>query len=135
MTRRIGRRRTKAEIETARKRALAARKRHLLITHHMTLEQYESLKAFQGGACLLCARAKGITKALAVEHDHAKARRECAHDPDKQSCENCWRGLACGMCNKILGFFRDDPGMAIRFYSWLTDPPAQLWRKNRESIS
>lgn len=135
MPRRIGRRRSKAEIDAARKRALAARKRHLLTVHHMTLEQYESLKDFQGGVCLLCRRAKGIAKALSVEHDHAKARLICSHDPDKESCEQCWRGLACGMCNKILGFFRDDPLMALRFYSWLTDPPAQVWRKNYDGTA
>ena len=132
MPRRIGRRRTKAELAAAKKRALAARKRHLWIKHRMTLEQYESLKAFQGGVCPLCLRAKGISKNLAVEHDHAKARLLCEH-PDIESCIECWRGLACGMCNKILGFFRDDPAMALRFYSYLTDPPAQLWRLLNET--
>lgn len=124
-------RRTPAEMATARKRAETSRKRRLMDIHHMTIEQYDSLKASQGGVCGICQKAKGIYKNLAVEHDHEKARRECSHDPDKQSCENCWRGLACGMCNKILGFTRDDPNMFLRFYSWLTDPPAQVWRHHQ----
>ena len=130
MARKIGRRRTQLEIQQARARALSQRKARLKKIHRMTLEQYESLKAFQGGVCPLCLRAKGISKALAVEHDHKKARELCKDiHPENESCENCWRGLACGKCNGILGFFRDDPDMALRFYSYLFDPPAQLWRE------
>ena len=130
MARRIGRRRTKLEIQRARARALSQRKARLKKIHRMTLEQYESLKAFQGGVCPLCQRAKGISKALAVEHDHKIARELCEH-PENESCIECWRGLACGRCNSILGFFRDDPVMALRFWSYINDPPAQLWRKTQ----
>jgi hypothetical protein len=126
-------RRTKLQIQQARARALANRKARLKKIHRMTLEQYESLKAFQGGTCPLCKRAKGISKALAVEHDHKVAREQCDH-PENESCIECWRGLACGKCNGILGFFRDDPEMALRFYSYLIDPPAQLWREQFESV-
>lgn len=120
-------RRTKLQLEAARKRALAARKAHLKKMHRMTPEQYESLKAFQGGLCGLCLRAKGVYKNLAVEHDHAQAILD-GH-PANESCPLCWRGLACGMCNKFLGFARDDPAMFLRFHSWVIDPPAQHWRK------
>lgn len=123
-------RRSKLQMEQARKRSAAQRIARLAKVHRMTLEQYESLKAYQNGVCGLCHRAKGITKALSVEHDHKIAREQCADlHPEAESCINCWRGLACGKCNGILGWFHDDPQMALRFYSWLIDPPAQLWRE------
>ena len=129
-------RRTKLQMEQARKRSAASRIARLAKIHRMTLEQYESLKAYQGGVCGLCHRAKGITKALSVEHDHKIAREICASvHPEAESCIECWRGLACGKCNGILGWMRDDPQMALRFYSWLIDPPAQTWRELNASDS
>jgi hypothetical protein len=127
--RKIGRRRTKAEIERAKKRRDSARKYRLKIVHHMTVEQYAGIKEFQGGVCPLCLRANGNTKALAVEHDHRIAEN-CDH-PIDESCENCWRGITCSMCNKFLGFARDDPEFFKRFTEYLLDPPAQLWRRTQ----
>ena len=124
----VRKRRTPAQMELARRRQAAARKARLKKVHRMTPEQYESLKAFQGGLCANCRRANGNTKALAVEHDHKIAREQCDHI-ETESCERCWRGLACSMCNKFLGFGRDDPEFFLRFYSYLIDPPAQTWRQ------
>lgn len=124
--RKIGRRRTKAELDLARRKALAARKHYLRTHHHMTLEQYAELLAFQGGLCYMCRRANGRTKALAVEHDHAIARVACNH-PEEQSCINCWRGLACGPCNGTLAHARDDQMFFERCIDFLRHPPARRW--------
>jgi Recombination endonuclease VII len=118
-------RRTKAQIEAARKRSLSARKARLKKVHHMTLEQYEGLKAFQGGKCYLCQWATGKTKSLAVDHDHKRAREMCSHDPDKESCINCWRGLLCSPCNKLFGHARDAIAFFKRGIEYLTNPPAR----------
>lgn len=124
-------RRTKEQMAAARKRALAARIRNLKVRHRMTLAQYEDLKDYQGGVCPLCLRANGKTKNLAVEHDHELAA-ECDH-PVNESCIDCWRGLCCSVCNKILGHARDDPEYFYRCIAYLTNPPAQ--RFFHESLS
>jgi hypothetical protein len=116
-------RRTKAQIEQARRRREAARKRNLKVRHNMTPEQYDELLAFQGGVCYICRRAKGTTRALSVDHDHAIAREFCTH-PHDESCINCWRGLTCSTCNKMLGHLRDDLEAARRIVEYLVDPPA-----------
>lgn len=121
-------RRTAAEIERARRKALASRRHHLKTKHNMTLEQYEELKAYQGGVCYLCRRATGASKALAVDHDHAKAREECSHDHNS-SCENCWRGIICSHCNDMLAIARDEREFFARAARYLARPPAQRWLK------
>jgi Recombination endonuclease VII len=120
-------RRTADEIRRAKAKATAARKHWLKTRHHMTLEQYESLKEFQEGVCPICRRSNGSTKALAVEHNHAIAREACDH-PEKESCINCWRGLMCGPCNDILAWLRDDAMAIYRAIDYLRNPPARRWR-------
>lgn len=71
--------------------------------------QYDQLKAHQGGVCAICAKAKGTTKRLAVDHDHATG---------------LVRGLLCYRCNDLLGKIRDDPGFFTRGLQYLTNPPA-----------
>jgi len=72
-------------------------------------EQYEALYEAQGGCCYICQRAKGISKKLSVDHDHATGYV---------------RGLLCATCNKILGHLRDDDYAAARIVSYLVYPPA-----------
>jgi hypothetical protein len=120
-------RRTKAQLEQARRRREATRKRNLKVRHNMTPEQYDELLAFQNGLCYICRRAKGTTRALSVDHDHAIAREICTHEHDK-SCINCWRGLPCATCNKMLGHARDDVMFFVRAILYLLWPPARRWR-------
>lgn len=87
----------------------AAHGRWILKTYGITSEQYEALYEAQGGACYICQRAKGISKKLAVDHDHESG---------------FVRGLLCTTCNKILGHFRDDPLAAWRTANYLRQPPA-----------
>jgi len=94
-----------------RKAALkeASHGRWILKTYGITSEQYEALYEAQGGSCYICQRAKGITKKLAVDHDHATG---------------FVRGLLCSTCNKILGHFRDDWETSHRVCKYLELPPA-----------
>jgi hypothetical protein len=71
--------------------------------------QYEALYAAQGGVCAICRRAKGLTKKLAVDHDHKTGYV---------------RGLLCSPCNKLLGHLRDDPNLAAGIWAYLVKPPA-----------
>lgn len=120
-------RRTKAEIAKAQKRAEASRKANLKKRHHMTPEQYDALLAFQGGTCYMCS-ARGVRRALQVDHDHTYARENCDH-PHDQSCHNCWRGLLCGTHNNMLGrAARDDRHVFELAIRYLVLPPAQEWQ-------
>jgi len=76
--------------------------------------EYGRLYAFQGGRCAGCRRATGVTKRLAVDHSHATGEV---------------RGLLCGPCNRIVGWFRDDPATLLRLADYLTNPPARLMRE------
>jgi hypothetical protein len=96
--------RVKAKLD--RKRARDAR---ILSSYGMTPEEYDALKAAQGGVCYICQVATGATKALAVEHDHASL---------------LWRGLACGPCNWTLSKLSDDPAQYERIAEALRNPPA-----------
>lgn len=117
-------RRTKAQLEQARRRREAARKHNLKVRHNMTVEQYDELLAFQGGRCYVCPRATGKTRALSVDHDHAIASKFCTHPEDK-SCANCWRGLLCATCNKMFAHARDDAMFFNRALDYLYNPPAR----------
>jgi Recombination endonuclease VII len=118
-------RRTKAELERARRKSEAARRYHLKKTHGMTPEEYASLKAWQNGTCWGCGRATGKTKNLAIDHDHKK----CSHHTHNRSCPECWRGLLCGSCNDVLAHARDSVAFFRRMIDYLQDPPAQRWRR------
>lgn len=120
-------RRTAQQIELARRKKIVARRARLKKVHHMTLEQYDALYEFQGGKCYLCQWATGKSKSLAVDHDHKRAAEMCDHDPDKESCINCWRGLLCMTCNKLFGRARDAIAFFRRGIEYLTNPPARRY--------
>lgn len=101
------RRRTKAEIEAARRRHA----KYVQTTYGLAEGDYERLYLAQGERCFICLRARGTTKRLAVDHCHKSGRA---------------RGLLCGPCNKMIGHGRDDPEFFMRAYEYLRNPPA--WR-------
>lgn len=74
---------------------------------------YERLYRFQDGRCAGCQRATGRTKRLAVDHNHLTGEV---------------RGLLCGPCNRMVGWYRDDPSTFERLVRYLLDPPARQWR-------
>lgn len=60
-------------------------------TYGITEAEYEAILFAQGGVCAICGRAKGISKALAVDHDHKLG-----------SGREAVRGLLCDTCNRIV---------------------------------
>jgi hypothetical protein len=88
--------------------SLRVHSRVILSKYGMSGEQYAALYEFQGGRCAICKRARGKSKRLAVDHNHANGEV---------------RGLLCGPCNSMLAHARDDPGMFTRAADYLNDPP------------
>ncbi|MGH7239573.1 MAG: endonuclease domain-containing protein [Candidatus Saccharimonadales bacterium] len=86
-------------------------------------EDYWRLYEAQGGTCAIrnC-KANGRTRFLSVDHDHKCTR---GHDPIKNCCRYCVRGLTCSMHNGWLGKAGDDPLVFLSLYDYLIDPPAQ----------
>ena len=78
----------------------------LLYKHGMTLEQWAALWESQDGRCYLCRgpMSKELTgkDGAVIDHDHAC----CGSD---KSCRFCRRGLACRLCNLVIGCAGDDP--------------------------
>jgi recombination endonuclease VII len=74
------------------------RRKQMERRHKMTVEEYETRLAEQGGHCALCPAVQGDDKRrMAVDHDH-----ECC---DKElTCGKCNRGILCADCNRMIGF-------------------------------
>ncbi len=77
-------------------------------TYGITGEQYWALYAYQGERCAICKVARGVTKRLAVDHDHDSGEV---------------RGLLCGPCNQMLGRLGVDA--LRRAADYLENPPAR----------
>lgn len=99
---------------------LATSVRWVSKNYEITSEDYDAIFEVQGGMCPICLEAKGITKRLAVDHDHRHPG--CEHDPSK-GCRNCIRGLLCSRCNNLIAWF----GLARlkRAIAYIEDPPAR----------
>lgn len=112
-------RRTKAQIEKDERRSAQRHASHIRKTYGLEPEEYEAIKAAQGGVCAICQKANGNSKRLAIDHDHAL---EKAGVPIRETL----RGLLCGPCNKeILGRLGDDPAALQRAIDYLLNPPAR----------
>ena len=64
-------------------------------------EDFAAMWQVQGGCCYLCKKPLTRGKAV-VDHDHA-------HCGAEKSCSYCRRGLACTLCNVLIGDANDDP--------------------------
>lgn len=95
----------------------AAHGRRLETVYGIDREFYDALLEVQGGACAICQRARGISKNLSVDHDHA-----CCDAPT--SCGQCVRGLLCTSCNKMLGHMRDSREAFLRAVNYLDSWPS-----------
>jgi Recombination endonuclease VII len=84
-------------------------------------QEYAALLRHQQGRCWCCRRATGASKRLAVDHDHSCDRGH----PSSEGCRQCVRGLLCGVCNRLVGFLRDDPETFERMADYLREPPAR----------
>lgn len=100
-----------------RRRRMAAAGRRVENVYGITPEQYDTIKAVQGGRCAICQKATGESKRLAVDHDHT-----CC--PGSTSCGRCVRGLLCGPCNDLLGHAHDDPAFFYRAIDYLRSWPS-----------
>jgi hypothetical protein len=76
----------------------------------LTVEDIERMKVAQGGRCAICER---VPDRLVVDHDHTCCSRK------KRSCGKCVRGLLCDRCNIALGYWRDNPQLAIASAEYL----------------
>lgn len=72
-------------VEQARHRRAAA-----LATFGLTVDEYETMLASQGGVCAICSKECTTGRRLAVDHDHASGRV---------------RALLCYPCNVALGHY------------------------------
>lgn len=74
------------------------REGHLRRKYGMSLADYDTMLAAQGGCCALCLsdRPGGRASTFHVDHDHDTGRV---------------RGLLCHNCNRGLGYLGDDPDL------------------------
>lgn len=86
-----------------------SRHRKRLTSHHLTVEQYDTLLAAQNGVCAICEKRPPTH----IDHDHA-----CCPQ-NNGSCGQCVRGLLCGNCNTALGKFGDDSATLSRAINYL----------------
>ena len=92
----------------------------LCARYGITEEEYQAIKASQGGKCFICQKATGARKALAIDHDHALGyTREAV------------RAVLCGPCNKMIGYL--DVMALARAIVVLQDHPAQKVLNSNES--
>lgn len=78
----------------------------------ITLEQYQQMLEEQSGVCACCGKPEtatynktGVTKQLAVDHDHATGEI---------------RGLLCGRCNTALGLLQDSEDTIMSLLTYLS---------------
>lgn len=72
----------------------------LLRRYNLTPERYNEMLDRQGGQCGICQRPNnGLVKSFCIDHDH----RCCPEQ--RRSCGSCVRGLLCGGCNGLLGYY------------------------------
>lgn len=82
-------------------------------TYGLAEGEYERLYLYQGGRCAGCQRSTGKIRRLAVDHHHGTGEV---------------RGLLCKPCNRMVGWFRDDPSTFQRLADYLLSPPARRMR-------
>lgn len=89
--------------------------------YNLSPERYQRIWEAQGGLCAVCGKTMGTRKRPSVDHDHA-----CCDGPE--SCGECVRGLVHQHCNKMLGYWRDDPDRFRGAAEYLENPPAKKVR-------
>lgn len=87
------------------KRSAQLRWGKILRLHGLTREQYEEMERAQGGVCAIC-RQPNDGKPLCVDHCHAIGKV---------------RKLLCDLCNRGIGFLRDDPTIADAAAAYLRE--------------
>lgn len=107
-----------------KERAKAQHEKHVQKTYDLSPGEYDALYEYQGGKCALCPNARGISKRLAVDHDHKL----------EEFMRGSIRGLLCTFCNhELLGRLGDDPRTYEAIAEYLRNPPAQRMFKENET--
>ncbi len=98
------------QIRRRQDRESCSRRGERLRRYSLTLADVERMRANQGDRCAICQQP---AEKLVVDHDHACCPKA------KTSCGKCVRGLLCQRCNVALGYWRDDPHLAIAAAEYL----------------
>lgn len=104
-----------ANLEYKLKNKESAKDCYLRRVYNISLMQYNEILANQSFTCAICKTNKLNAKlgaVFAVDHDHG-----CC--PGKKSCGKCIRGLLCDICNRGLGYFRDDINILTQAIEYL----------------
>jgi hypothetical protein len=130
---RCGNKLSKARLEARKRKCYrcecAVRRESKQKTHDRNVESedftaadYWALYEKQGGTCaIFSCRAKGLSRSLAVEHDHSC---EMGHERNRW-CRACVRGLTCSQHNEWIGRSGDDPAIFDSLANYLRNPPAR----------
>ena len=80
--------------------------RHLRAYYGMSLDEYDTMLAAQGGVCALCDADTpgGGSRSMVVDHDHETGRI---------------RGLLCHACNRLVGRVEANPDWFVRAQAYL----------------
>jgi hypothetical protein len=116
-----------ASVDWAKANPEKVRAARLRRMYNISLEQYSTMLAAQGGCCAICEQsetaldAHGMVKDLSVDHDHA-----CC--PGKTSCGRCIRGLLCHRHNLAIGLLGDSRALLAAADTYLRrySPPATV---------
>lgn len=105
-------------------KAINKRDKYLQRVYGITLQQYESLLASQGGGCAICGKKSDGKRSLAVDHNHTQPFEI--------------RGILCSYCNhRLIGRHRDSELLhrmakyVSRHTGWFV-PPKKKKRKKRK---
>lgn len=79
-------------------------------TYGISESDYWLIYEAQGGKCAICQHGRGLSKRLAVDHDHQT---------------NEVHGLLCTFCNVMLGRLGREVDAYVRAINFLKDPPAR----------
>jgi Recombination endonuclease VII len=96
--------------QRTKSRSAANHERRVQAVYGLAQGDYQRLYVMQGARCAGCRRSTGTARRLAVDHNHATGEV---------------RGLLCKPCNRMVGWFRDDPETFLRLADYLTSPPAR----------
>jgi hypothetical protein len=98
-------------VEKERKKNRICSRKKRYATYGMTIEDYNVMKAQQGGLCLVC---KGKRRRKRKPNPKRKNKDRRRHNGKRLCVDHCHklkmvRGLLCGRCNCMIGYGDDDP--------------------------
>ena len=98
-------------------------------THYTTHNSYDiSLFDYFDLIAAGCANC-GSTESLCLDHDHAF--EGTGDHAGRHICDDCFRGVLCGPCNRALGFAFDDPQILLGLADYLKKNGSQRNQSKR----